>query len=121
MLHKSLTAPLLAISLLFIAPLSQAQTSFGRISGVVTDSTGAVVAGAKITIRNTDTRDVRVADTDANGFYVITNLAIGPYTVEASHTGFQRQQQTDVMVVADGRATADFKLQLGDVAVTMDV
>ena len=101
--------------------LAQAQTSFGRLSGTVTDATGAVVPGAKVTVRNTDTQDTRVADTDSNGFYVITNLAIGPYNVDVAHTGFQRQQQSAIAIVADGRATADFKLQIGDVAVTMDV
>ena len=119
MLPKSLAAALLAAVILTSA--AQAQTSFGRISGAVTDSTGATVPGAKITIRNTDTQNTRNVDTDSNGYYVVTNLAIGPYTVEVSHTGFQRQQQTGIAIVADGRATADFKLQIGDVAVTVDV
>ena len=119
MLNQSLKAALLAALILISA--AQAQTSFGRISGTVTDATGAVVPNAKVTVRNTDTQDTRLAETDLNGFYVITNLAIGPYNVDVAQTGFQRQQQTGIAVVADGRATADFKLQIGDVAVTMDV
>ena len=57
-----------------------AQTSFGRISGAVTDPGGAAIAHTKITIRNTETQDVRTAETDANGFCVVTNLPIGPCT-----------------------------------------
>ena len=120
MLHPFRKFALLA-ALALSTPQIHAQTSFGRISGTVTDSTGAVVPTAKITVRNTDTQDTRAAETDSNGYYVITNLAIGPYNVDAAVTGFQRQQQIGIAVVADGRATADFKLQIGDVAVTMDV
>lgn len=97
------------------------QTSFGRISGTVSDASGALIPNAKITIRNNDTKATRTTETDPNGFYVVTNLEIGPYTVEVNQSGFQRQSQSPINVIADGRATADFKLQVGDVSVSVDV
>src|SRR5450432_3094400 len=102
-------------------PALMAQTSFGRISGSVTDPSGASIPGAKVTFTNTETQNVRTAETDSNGSYIATNLAIGPYTVQVDQTGFQRQQQTGVNMVADGRLTVDFKLQIGDVSQTVEV
>jgi hypothetical protein len=106
-----------------IATVSTAwgQTSFGRISGSVTDPSGASVAGAKVTITSAETQSVRTAATDSTGFYAVTNLAIGHYTASVSLAGFQKQEQKDLNVVADGHVTADFKLQVGDLAQSVEV
>jgi hypothetical protein len=98
-----------------------AQTSFGRIAGTVTDPTGASIPGATIKITNTDTQNTRTAVTDGNGFYNVTNLAVGPYTLEASQTGFQSKQLSGINVVADGRLTANFKLTVGDINQSVEV
>src|SRR5258705_363025 len=93
-----------------------AQTSFGRISGSVTDPSGAAI---KIT--NLETQNARTVETDGNGLYAVTNLPVGPYTLEATQKGFQTRQLTGITVVADGRLTADFKLAIGDVSQTVEV
>src|SRR5260221_7291832 len=98
-----------------------AQTSFGRISGSVTDASGAAVPGATIKIINTETQTARAVETDDNGFYTVTNLPVGPYTLEAAQKGFQTRQLTGITVVADGRLTANFELQVGDVSQTVEV
>ena len=98
-----------------------AQTSFGRVSGAVTDPSGASISGATVKITNTETQNTRTAESDSNGYYVFTNLPIGPYTLEASQKGFQSQQKTGVNVVADGRLTSDLKLAVGDVSQTIEV
>ncbi|HEX6546026.1 MAG TPA: carboxypeptidase-like regulatory domain-containing protein, partial [Bryobacteraceae bacterium] len=67
----------LSLALCLLAALClplAAQTSFGRISGTVTDPTGAAVAGAQVTITDVDTQAKRDVITDNNGFYVATNL-----------------------------------------------
>ena len=110
----------LAACAIFAAALA-AQTSFGRISGTVTDSTGAAIPGATVTVRNLDSQDTRTVQTDDDGLFVVTNLPVGPYTLEASQKGFQRQQITGISVIADGRLTADFKLQIGEVSQAIDV
>jgi hypothetical protein len=94
---------------------------FGRISGTVTDPSGAAIAGAKVIIINTDTQAVRTETTDAKGFYVAETLPIGPYAVSADQTGFKRVQRAGNNVVADGRLTVDLQLQLGDSAQTVEV
>src|ERR1700730_4279973 len=98
-----------------------AQTSFGRISGAVTDPSGAAVPGATIKITNLETQNTRTVETDGNGLYAVTNLPVGPYKLEATQKGFQTRQLTGITVIADGRLTADFKLQVGDVSQTIEV
>ncbi len=100
---------------------AMAQTSFGRIAGSVTDQTEAAIASAKVTISNMETKTTRTIQTDENGFYVVTNLPIGPYTVEVDPPGFKHQQRTGVNVGADSRLTVDFKLQVGEVGQSVEV
>ncbi len=113
------------VSILILCILSVStvwgQTIFGRISGTVTDSSGAAITGAEVTITGVETQSVRVVATDGNGIYTATNLAIGHYTASVAHAGFQKQEQKDLNVVADGRVEADFKLQVGDVTQSIEV
>ena len=102
-------------------PTLSAQTMFGRISGTVSDPSGATIPGAKVIVTNTDTQASRTLTTDDHGFYVAENLAIGPYSVTVDAPGFKRSQQAGNFVVADGRLTVDFKLQMGDASQTVDV
>lgn len=97
------------------------QTSFGRISGSVIDVSGAAIPAAKVIIRNTETQSTRVVEGDTNGFFVATNLPIGPYTVEVNQPGFKRQQQSGLNLVADGRLTADFRMEVGDISQSIEV
>src|SRR5260370_8985403 len=80
-----------------------AQTSFGRISGSVTDASGAAVPGATIKIINTETQTARTVETDGNGFYTVTNLPVAPYTLEASQKGFQTNQLTRANLLSTAR------------------
>jgi hypothetical protein len=116
MLHR------LALVVLLATPNALlAQTMFGRISGTVTDPSGAAVPGAKVAITNTDTQAARAETTDNRGFYVAENLPIGPYSVSVDHPGFKRGQRTGLFLAADGRDTADFTLQVGDASQTVGV
>jgi hypothetical protein len=101
-------------------PLS-AQSTFGRISGTVTDPSGASIAGAKVTVRNTDTQAVRPVTTEGNGFYVADNLPIGPYAVEVNQPGFKRASKSGLQLIADGHLTVDFRLDIGDTTQSVDV
>jgi hypothetical protein len=109
-----LTAGLAAI------PIS-AQTSMGRISGTVTDSSDAAVSDAKITITNQGTQAVRTATTGTNGFYTVTNLPIGTYSVEVTREGFRSETRKGLALVADGRVSADFQLEVGSLVQSVEV
>ena len=98
-----------------------AQTITGRISGAVTDSSGAAVPGVTVKITNEATQQPRSATTDPNGFYVATNLPVGNYTVTVEHQGFKKATKTGYNLVADGRLTVDFALEAGAVTETVEV
>ena len=109
-------------SLLLLSALPAfCQTSFGRISGTVTDSSGAAVSGAQVLVKNTETQGARTAPADNSGFYSVTELPIGTYSVEVNQKGFRRQQRTNVPIVADAKLTVDFHLEIGDLTQTVDV
>src|SRR5882762_8115682 len=92
-----------------------AQTNSGRISGTVTDSSGAVISGASVIITNQGTALKWKAATNASGFYVVTNLPVGGYSVEIERAGFRKAQKTGLDLADAARLTADFKLELGSV------
>ena len=119
-MSRSTVLRLLLAACLIALPVI-AQTNFGRISGTVTDPSGAAVPAAKVVITNTDTQAVRTLNTDDKGFYVSESLPIGPYSVSVDQPGFRRTQRTGLFVVADGRITADFALQIGDTSTAVEV
>jgi hypothetical protein len=92
-----------------------AQTIEGRISGTVTDATGAIIAGADVKITNEATGLARTVKTDDRGFYVATSLPVGNYGISVEHTGFKKALKTGYTLVADGRLTVDFDLEPGAV------
>lgn len=81
---------ILALCFLAAAAPALAQTSTGRILGVVTDSQGAVVAGARVTITNTGTNAHWEATTGSDGAYQVLNLPIGNYAVSVERPGFNK-------------------------------
>lgn len=89
----------------------RAQANFGRISGSVTDSSGAVVPGIEIKVIDQATAVLRTVTTNQSGLYVVTNLQVGVYTIKVEIPGFQFAARTGLSLVADGRLTEDFVLQ----------
>ena len=108
------------VALLSAAP-AWAQTITGRIDGRVTDSSGAVLPGATITIVNVGTGLTTTQVTDDNGTYTATNLPVGAYTVSAEIEGFRRAQRTGLQLSADGRLSADFTLGVGQLSESVQV
>jgi hypothetical protein len=98
----------------------QAQKITGDIAGDVTDSTGAVVPGARVVAVNNGTGLSRTATTSGTGSYRIPELPIGSYKVTATAQGFKTIVQ-NAEVVAGGVSHADFKLQVGQRTETVEV
>jgi hypothetical protein len=97
------------------------QTIFGRISGTVIDSTGAVVPDATVTVTNSATNAARTATTDEGGFYTVTNLPVGTYSVTVERTGFKKANSADNTLAADTRLTVNITLEAGQVTETVEV
>src|SRR5882762_7221035 len=105
----------------FVAAALSAQTFRGTILGTVTDPSGAVVSGAKVTVRNTGTGLERTAQTSADGSYSIPELPIGTYSVSVSQAGFQTSVTTDVTVDVATERRLDFALKTGEVSTRVEV
>lgn len=112
-------AMVLCLALLFPGSLL-AQSDTGRVTGTVTDATGAVIPGATVTLANTDTGASQTATTNGEGFYNFSAVVRGNYKVEATMAGFAKNSQTLVLQVSQV-ATADFHLPPGEQSTTIDV
>src|SRR5215468_2395420 len=73
-----------------LSAVASAQNTNGRILGTVTDTQGAAIAGAKVTITNTGTNVASDTVTNDEGYYQVLQLPIGSYTVSIEHQGFAK-------------------------------
>ena len=97
-----------------------AQLTTADILGRVTDSTGAVLPGATITIENVATHDVRTVPSNETGDYLFNLLPIGTYSVKVELQGFSTQNARLTLSAGD-RVRFDAKLQVGQVAENVTV
>src|SRR5579872_1828575 len=105
-----------------LAALSlSAQTFRGTILGTVTDPSGAVVAGAKVTVKNTGTGLERSAETSGDGSYSVPELPIGSYDVSISQTGFQTFVAKGVAVDVATERRVDASLKTGQISTKVEV
>src|SRR5215472_7700810 len=102
--------PTLLLGLL-MAGLATAQILTGMIEGTVTDTTGAVVAGATVTAVDTATSHAYKATTGSGGDYRIGNLPNGQYNVTIEAKGFKREVVSNVQVNVSQAANVSAKLQ----------
>ena len=98
------------VLVLSIAPTTFAQTVTGTLRGTVSDSTGAVLPGADIVIRNIETGQERNLKTGGEGVYVAPFLPLGRYTVIASNAGFNKVAQENVEVTLNQTTVTNFTL-----------
>jgi len=92
-----------------------------QISGTTKDASGAVMPGVEVTATQTDTGIKRTATTDASGNYVLPNLPIGPYRLEAMKMGFRTYVQTGIELQVDSSPTIPVVMGVGDVAQAVQV
>jgi Carboxypeptidase regulatory-like domain len=98
-----------------------AQTDRGTITGTVTDATGAVVAGAKVTATNTATGVEVGTTTSQAGVYTIPQITVGVYRISVEQAGFKRFVQDGITVPLGQTVRVDVSLQIGEVSQTVEV
>jgi hypothetical protein len=108
------------LSVLNVAPL-QAQVDTGSITGTVTDPSGAVVGGAKVTLTNEGTAATLSTTAGSDGGYKFSPVRIGTYKLDATAQGFKTISQTHVTVDVNANVLVNFKLQTGSVTETVEV
>jgi hypothetical protein len=111
----------LVVLIVLTAPAS-AQISTAEINGRVSDTSGAVLPGATVTMTQTATGLTRNTVTDASGLYLISNLPTGPYRLEISLQGFKTYVQTGLVLQVGATPTVNATLALGSLeeAVTVE-
>jgi outer membrane receptor protein involved in Fe transport len=110
----------LAVVLLLPAP-ARAQAVKGTLLGTVTDTTGAGVPGATVTVTEVQTGISRSATTNASGNYTFSNLKDGVYRVEAELSGFRKTVHENVKVDVNTTVRVDLALQVGSLAEAVTV
>lgn len=101
---------------LLLANSSSAQSPTGIISGIVTDPTGATIAGAEVLVVNDATRVQFAGKTNEEGIYVIPNLPPGSYRVQVSRVGFKTIIKPDITLNVQDALAINFALPLGAVS-----
>jgi hypothetical protein len=110
---RTVGAVLLAVALLTALP-AKAQQYLGNISGTVTDSTGAKVPNAEITVTNTETHFTTKGKSNGSGAYSIPFLPPGTYTVSLAATSFKSETENGVVLTVGGTKEVDFIAKPGD-------
>ena len=98
-----------------------AQRTSASLSGTVTDPSGAIVPEAKMQATEISTGAEYTAVANQAGFYVLTNLAPGQYSVEVRKSGFKTIVQMGIILRPDQKASANFSLQVGGTEQTVNV
>src|ERR1022692_98737 len=109
----------LCISLLAITALAQSER--GTITGVVHDSSGAIVPGATVTIVNRSTNVTLTATTNEAGEYTMPSLPPGIYNVKVNKQGFRTSEESGLTLDAAQTVRADLALEVGVATQTVEV
>src|SRR2546428_5884001 len=97
-----------------------AQSDLGRISGFIKDPSGATIANAKVTVRNNTAVERQTTTTDS-GYYVITNVPPGIYTMTAEAARFQKYETRDNKLDPSADLVIDATLTVGSASQTVEV
>ncbi len=108
-------------ALVFATPGASAQTAQGRISGQVTDSTGAAVPNATVNIENTGTHVSRTLQTNSTGDYSAPSIDPGVYAITVEAPGFTKVVRERVQIEVGNDFKIDFRLKIGSINETVEV
>jgi len=103
------------------SPFVHGQTTYGSITGAVTDSSGAAVVGAEVTLTNVGTSATRTQACGPDGLFSFVNLVPGTYKVDVEKQGFKHFTRSDVIVQVNQSTTVNASLAVGQVSEIVEV
>ena len=109
MAHRILTLVILSATLVAVVGAQ----SIGRITGTVTDNTGAAVTDAAVEVVNVETGEVRRVTTNASGTYSISPIPVGAIGFKSARKGSKSATRSEVRVDVNSTATIDVHLEIG--------
>ncbi len=117
--------PTLAIAVLVllqcIAGRAFAQRTTASVAGSIVDNSGASIPGAHVIVRNLSTGVERTVSSNDLGYYVVTALPAGPYSLAVSKAGFQTETVPQLTLEVDQNATINISMQVGAITDTVNV
>src|SRR5690349_18760362 len=112
----------LALSVAMFSPVAFSQVAItGKIAGTVTDSSGAGVPGATVTVQGSALMAPRIATTQADGTFLFDFVDIGIYDVTVTAKGFKTALEKGISITAGFNATLNISLTVGEVQETVEV
>src|SRR5258705_9848582 len=120
-MKRTLTSVFLALLISAISCGSAWAQATAQVSGTVRDQSGAVLPGVEVMATQTDTGIVRTTVTNETGTYVLPNLALGPYKLEASLPGFRTFIQTGIVLQVNSSPVVNPSLEVGQVTEQVEV
>src|SRR5712664_4191034 len=122
MFSRRLQSLLLCLGVLFSSCIFvQGQSTYGSITGSVTDPSGAAITDARVTLTNLGTAEKRTQPTGSDGLYSFVNLIPGNYRIEAEKAGFKHVTQEPVTVQVQQNSKIDLALPIGQATETIEV
>src|ERR1700675_1647192 len=97
------------------------QVTGATLSGVITDSSGAVISGAQVSATNTATGISKEATTDSAGLYTLPNLQAGNYEVKVTATGFTTAVQPNLALAVGAQQSLNIAMKVGETSQTVQV
>jgi hypothetical protein len=121
LLRQGLLITVFISALLLFPSRAPSQTTFGSITGTVSDASGGAVPGAQLTVVNEDTRLERQSQSGASGVFAVTDLPPGPYSLRVEVRGFKSQERTGLVLHAREVLNFDIRLAVGEVRTAVEV
>lgn len=110
-----------AVLLTAVSPLLPQEVAVARVSGQVSDPSGAAVAGAAVKITETNKELVRRATTDEQGRYTLPSLPVGSYQLEVTASGFKSYVQSGITLQVGNNVEINVRLQIGSLSESIKV
>ena len=112
-----------AICFLILATKANAQSLFATLTGIVSDSSGAVVPGAKVTLREEKSGSLRDTVTDGAGFFTFVSVSVGDFTYELtiSTNGFDTEKLPGIVLLGGENRNVNVTLKVGNASDTVTI
>ena len=118
---RSSALGLCVLALILFASAAAGQAVSASVLGTVTDTSGAVVTAAKVTVTEVSTQTTRTGQTNESGNFSFNDLPPGNYVVTVELTGFKKETRRDIALLVNSAQRVDIQLQPGNVSETVEV
>src|SRR6202011_6412113 len=121
MFSRSFCAAFIVVFVTLSCLGARAQSTYGAIVGSITDSSGAAITDANVTLTNVGTSEKRSQSSGSDGLFTFVNLFPGQYRVDVEKQGFKHFARTGITVEVQQSTHIDAALQVGEVSQVVEV